>query len=149
MSQRPLPVNTGNDGGNEASIRRRAEAAIAHCHARDPVTGKGSREVSLYREVVARIRESGTDVVINLTAGMGGGLFIGPDDRPTDFGEDTDLGCRSWRCWAAIEPRPGASASPWSSTAIWGCIPSGCAPRSKASSLTACGKPCGANSFTW
>ena len=56
----------------------RAGAAIVHCHVRDPVTGKGSRDVSLYREVVARIRESDTDVVINLTAGMGGDLFIGP-----------------------------------------------------------------------
>ncbi|MXX05590.1 MAG: 3-keto-5-aminohexanoate cleavage protein [Gammaproteobacteria bacterium] len=69
----------------------RAGAAIVHCHVRDPATGKGSRDVSLYREVVARIRDSDTDVVINLTAGMGGDLFIGPDERPTDFGAETDL----------------------------------------------------------
>ena len=76
----------------EAAIEAaRAGAAIVHCHVRDPVTGKGSRDVALYREVVARIRDSETDVVINLTAGMGGDLFIGPDERPTEFGEDTDL----------------------------------------------------------
>lgn len=69
----------------------KAGAAIVHCHVRDPATGKGSREVALYREVVARIRDSGTDVVINLTAGMGGDLTIGPDDDPTAFGADTDL----------------------------------------------------------
>ncbi len=41
--------------------------------------------------MVERIRESGTDVVINLTAGMGGDLYIGPEDDPTRFGSDTDL----------------------------------------------------------
>ena len=66
-------------------------AAIVHCHVRDPVTGKGCRDVALYREVVARIRDSGVDVVINLTAGMGGDLVIGPDEAPTAFGQDTDL----------------------------------------------------------
>ena len=69
----------------------KAGAAVVHCHVRDPATGKGSRDVALYREVVARIRESDTDVVVNLTAGMGGDLFIGPDERPREFGADTDL----------------------------------------------------------
>ena len=69
----------------------KAGAAIVHCHVRDPATGKGARDVALYREVVARIRDSGTDVVINLTSGMGGDLFIGPDETPTEFGEETDL----------------------------------------------------------
>ncbi len=69
----------------------KAGAAIVHCHVRNPSTGQGSRDVALYREVVARIRDSATDVVINLTAGMGGDLFIGPDENPTDFGEHTDL----------------------------------------------------------
>ena len=69
----------------------KAGAAIVHCHVRDPDTGKGSRDVALYREVVARIRDAQTDVVINLTAGMGGDLAIGPDADPTAFGPDTDL----------------------------------------------------------
>ena len=69
----------------------KAGAAVVHCHVRDPQTGKGSRDVALYREVVARIRESDTDVVVNLTAGMGGDLFIGPDEAPTAFGNETDL----------------------------------------------------------
>jgi uncharacterized protein (DUF849 family) len=69
----------------------KAGAAVVHCHVRDPATGKGSRDVALYREVVARIREAGTDVVINLTAGMGGDLVVGPDEAPTRFGEGTDL----------------------------------------------------------
>ena len=69
----------------------KAGAAIVHCHVRDPATGKGCRDVALYREVVARIRDSEVDVVINLTAGMGGDLVIGPDEAPTAFGQDTDL----------------------------------------------------------
>ena len=69
----------------------RAGAAIVHCHVRDPETGKGARDVALYRKTVDRIRSAETDVVINLTAGMGGDLIIGPDDEPTKFGEDTDL----------------------------------------------------------
>ena len=69
----------------------KAGAAVVHCHVRDPETGKGARDVALYRETVDRIRSSGTDVVINLTAGMGGDLFIGPDEAPTQFGQDTDL----------------------------------------------------------
>ena len=55
----------------------KAGAAIAHIHVRDPATGKGARDPKLYREVVERIRSSGTDVVINLTAGMGGDLMLG------------------------------------------------------------------------
>jgi len=55
----------------------RAGAAIAHIHVRDPHTGRGCRQLDLYAEVVERIRASGTDVVINLTAGMGGDLMLG------------------------------------------------------------------------
>jgi uncharacterized protein (DUF849 family) len=67
-----------------------AGAAVVHIHVRDVETGKGSREVGLYREVVARIKDSGVDVVINLTAGMGGDLVIDQDDplKPVD---GTDL----------------------------------------------------------
>jgi uncharacterized protein (DUF849 family) len=47
----------------------KAGAAIAHIHVRDPVTGKGSQDPVLYREVVSRVRDSGVDVVINLSSG--------------------------------------------------------------------------------
>ncbi|MFD4276389.1 3-keto-5-aminohexanoate cleavage protein [Streptomyces cyaneofuscatus] len=55
-----------------------AGAAVVHIHVRDPESGAPSRDPRLYREVVERIRETGTDVVINLTAGMGGDLVIDP-----------------------------------------------------------------------
>lgn len=60
----------------------RAGAAIAHIHVRDPETGRGSRDTALYREVVERVRASDVDVVINLTAGMGGDMVFGPGERP-------------------------------------------------------------------
>ncbi|BFP57291.1 3-keto-5-aminohexanoate cleavage protein [Streptomyces sp. CMC78] len=56
-----------------------AGAAVVHIHVREPETGAPSRHPRLYREVVERIRETGTDVVINLTAGMGGDLVIDPE----------------------------------------------------------------------
>jgi len=59
-----------------------AGAAVAHIHVRDPATGKGARDPALYAEVVRRVRESGTDVVLNLTAGMGGDLVFGSVEQP-------------------------------------------------------------------
>ena len=60
----------------------RAGAAVVHVHVRDPETGRPARDPALYREVVERVRASGADVVLNLTAGMGGDLTLGPTDRP-------------------------------------------------------------------
>ena len=57
-------------------------AAIVHIHVRDPENGAPSRDLSLYREVVERVRASDTDVVLNLTAGMGGDLVFGSPERP-------------------------------------------------------------------
>jgi len=68
-----------------------AGAAVVHIHVRDPATGGPSRDPALYREVVDRIRSASVDVVINLTAGMGGDLMIGPEDDPLRFGPGTDL----------------------------------------------------------
>jgi len=69
-----------------------AGAAIVHIHVRDPETGKGARDPRLYADVVERIRASGTDVVINLTAGMGGDLVLGGDEAPLPPAEDgTDM----------------------------------------------------------
>jgi len=60
----------------------RAGAAVAHIHVRDPATGRGSRDPALYREVVERVRSADVDVVLNLTAGMGGDLVLGGPDAP-------------------------------------------------------------------
>lgn len=67
-----------------------AGAAIVHIHVRDPETGRGSRDVALYREVTERIAASGVDVVVNLTAGMGGKLIFGAGS-PLPPAAGTDL----------------------------------------------------------
>ena len=69
-----------------------AGAAIVHIHVRDPETGKGSRAPALYEEVVERIRDADVDVVVNLSAGMGGDLVLGGEESPLPFDElGTDL----------------------------------------------------------
>ncbi|MEE8188940.1 MAG: 3-keto-5-aminohexanoate cleavage protein [Kiloniellales bacterium] len=67
-----------------------AGAAVVHIHVRDPETGQPSRKTELYAEVVERLRDSGSDAVINLTAGMGGDFFPGDDD-PAAGGPGTDM----------------------------------------------------------
>jgi uncharacterized protein (DUF849 family) len=68
----------------------KAGAAIAHIHVRDPKTGQGSMEFDLYREVVERIRDSGTDVIINLTTGAGA-RYIPSDNDPAVGGPGTTM----------------------------------------------------------
>jgi 3-dehydrocarnitine:acetyl-CoA trimethylamine transferase len=68
-----------------------AGAAIVHLHVRDPATGAPSRDRALYRESVELIRNSNDDVIINLTGGMGGDIFLGPDAAPLAFGAGTDF----------------------------------------------------------
>ncbi|MEH6588673.1 MAG: 3-keto-5-aminohexanoate cleavage protein [Halioglobus sp.] len=84
-----LPV-TPKQIATAAIEAAKAGAAIAHLHVRDPDTGAPSRRLDLYREVVSRIRESDTDVILNLTTGMGGDLYLGEGDNPLDFTADTD-----------------------------------------------------------
>lgn len=60
----------------------KAGAAIVHCHVRDPETGAPSRDLKLYRELTDRIRDAEVDVVLNLTAGMGGDIVFGPTEAP-------------------------------------------------------------------
>jgi uncharacterized protein (DUF849 family) len=68
----------------------RAGAAIAHVHVRDPATGAASRDAALYREVVARVKDRGVDVILNLTTGMGGDWMPGEPD-PSHPGPGTDF----------------------------------------------------------
>lgn len=68
-----------------------AGAAIVHLHVRNPVTGAPSRDPALFREVFERIRAHNTEVIINLTGGMGGDILLGPDDAPLKFAVGTDF----------------------------------------------------------
>lgn len=77
---------------NAAIDAARAGAAIVHCHVRDPDTGAPSRRLDLYRELTERVRESDVDVVLNLTAGMGGDIVFGAPERPFPVDEaGTDM----------------------------------------------------------
>ena len=67
-----------------------AGAAVAHIHVRDVKSKQGSRDVELFRQVVDMVRNSGTDVVVNFTAGMGGSWFPSEDD-PSVAGPGSDM----------------------------------------------------------
>ncbi len=76
----------------------KAGAAVVHIHVRDPKTGAGARDPALFRQVVERIRSSDVDVVLNLTAGMGGDLVLGGSETPLPLNEaGTDLAGASER----------------------------------------------------
>ena len=77
---------------NSAIDAAKAGAAIVHCHVRDPETGIPSRKLEYYREVTDRIRDSDVDVVLNLTAGMGGDMVFGSTESPLPVNETgTDM----------------------------------------------------------
>src|SRR5699024_3793521 len=59
-------------------------------NARDPETGGISKDVTLYQEMVERIREPATDVMINITTG-GGEDFIQHEENRPSGGEGTDI----------------------------------------------------------
>ncbi|MEM9853862.1 MAG: 3-keto-5-aminohexanoate cleavage protein [Pseudomonadota bacterium] len=69
----------------------RAGAAIVHCHVRDPETGAPSRDLKLYRELTDRIRDAEIDMVLNLTAGMGGDIVFGGTEAPLPVAKGTDM----------------------------------------------------------
>ena len=68
-----------------------AGAAVVHCHVRDPETGAPSRKLAYYREVTERIRAVDVDIVLNLTAGMGGDIVFGNAAQPLPLAAGTDM----------------------------------------------------------
>jgi uncharacterized protein (DUF849 family) len=83
-----------------------AGAAIVHLHVRDPESGLASRDPALFREVVERIRSRNSDVILNLTGGMGGDLLIGAPHAPLAFGAGTDFVGPQERMAHILELRP-------------------------------------------
>jgi uncharacterized protein (DUF849 family) len=73
---------------------------------RDPETGVASRDPKLYRELTDRIRDSKTDVVLNLTAGMGGDMVFGPPSAPLPLQDGTDMGSAESRMEPIAECLP-------------------------------------------
>jgi len=99
-----IPV-TPRQIADSALEAHEAGAAIVHLHVRDPATGKAARDPELYRETVGLIRASRADVVINLTAGMGGDFFFNPAD-PFRAGPGADLADAGERVAHVEELRP-------------------------------------------
>jgi uncharacterized protein (DUF849 family) len=88
---RHVPV-TPKEIAASAIDAAKAGAAVVHCHVRDPETGAASRRRDLFREVTDRIRAADVDVVLNLTAGMGGDLVFGGVEAPFPVNEKaTDM----------------------------------------------------------
>ncbi len=85
----------------------KAGAAVVHAHVRDPETGRPSRDLALFREVTERIREAAVDMVLNLTAGMGGDMTFGPVEAPLPLSEaGTDMAGASERVAHILDCRP-------------------------------------------
>ena len=91
---------------NSAIAAAKAGAAVVHCHVRDPETGVASRDPKLYRELTDRIRDSKTDVVLKLTAGMGGDMVFGPPSAPLPLQDGTDMGSAESRMEPIAECLP-------------------------------------------
>jgi uncharacterized protein (DUF849 family) len=91
---------------DSAIAAAKAGAAVVHCHVRDPETGKPSRDLALYREVTERIRDSATDVVLNLTAGMGGDIYFEGSEAMGRMGPRSDMAGASERVAHVVECRP-------------------------------------------
>ena len=68
----------------------KAGAAIVHIHVRDPKTGLPARDLELYKETARLIRASDTDVILNITTGMGGDLVPGKEN-PAMAGPGSDM----------------------------------------------------------
>jgi uncharacterized protein (DUF849 family) len=92
---------------DSAIAAARAGAAVVHCHVRNPETGAPSRDRGLFREVTDRIRASEVDVVLNLTAGMGGDIIFGDVENPLPLKEaGTDMAGATERVAHIAECRP-------------------------------------------
>lgn len=83
----------------------KAGASILHIHVRDPDTGKPSRSLDLYREVVERVREHNDEVILNLTGGMGGDLIFG-ENAPFPLQSGSDFVSAEERIAHIVELRP-------------------------------------------
>jgi uncharacterized protein (DUF849 family) len=104
-SRNPAVPITPHEIAESAIDAAKSGACIVHIHVRDPQTTRASTDVALYREVVERIRESGTDVIINLTTGPGARFVPGVDD-PLKPGPGSTLTLPTERVRHVVELMP-------------------------------------------
>ncbi|MBW7922857.1 MAG: 3-keto-5-aminohexanoate cleavage protein [Rubellimicrobium sp.] len=91
---------------DSAIAAAKAGAAVVHCHVRDPETGAPARDGALYREVTERIREADVDVVLNLTAGMGGDLLFDGTENMNRPSQRSDMAGAAERVAHVLDCRP-------------------------------------------
>lgn len=87
----PHVPRSPKDIADSAIAAAKAGAAVVHCHVRDPETGAPSRKLEYYRELTDRVREAEVDMVLNLTAGMGGDIIFGGPNSPLPLAGGTDM----------------------------------------------------------
>ena len=83
----------------------KAGAAIVHCHVRNPETTRPSMRMEFYKEVTEGIRESGVDVILNLTTGPGARFSPSAND-PSKASSDSKMCSPSDRIKHVLELRP-------------------------------------------
>ncbi|MER9249364.1 3-keto-5-aminohexanoate cleavage protein [Mesorhizobium sp. M0590] len=105
FAKHPNIPKTPSQIADAAIEAAKAGAAVVHLHVRDPDTGAGSNQFGLYEQVVMKIRDSATDVIINLTCAMDGELILDSVD-PIKIGQASTLKNSTTRCLHAIKLQP-------------------------------------------
>ncbi|MBX3569625.1 MAG: 3-keto-5-aminohexanoate cleavage protein [Rhizobiaceae bacterium] len=103
VTKSPYCASTPQDIAQSAIDAAKAGAAIVHIHVRDPDSGEYSMETRHYREVVKIIRDSGVDVLVNLTAGVGGYIYVADDGRILGAEGGTDFVSQEMRMRHVID----------------------------------------------
>ncbi|KRQ13643.1 NADPH:quinone reductase [Bradyrhizobium pachyrhizi] len=105
LAKHPTIPKTPSQIAETALEAAKAGAAIVHIHVREPETGAPSNRIELYEQVVKKLRDAATDVIINLTCGMDGSLTLDSFD-PIKIGKTTTLKAPKGRCIQAITLQP-------------------------------------------
>ena len=84
-----IPV-TPKEIAKSADEAAKAGATMVHIHVRNSETGLESTKTEDFVEVVDRIRQQGTDVIINLTTAIGTDITFDSND-PSLLAPETDF----------------------------------------------------------
>lgn len=103
VTKSPYCAVTPQEIAQSAIDAAKAGAAIVHIHVRDPETGAYSMQTKYYREVVKTIRDSGVDVIVNLTAGVGGYVYVSDDGKLLGPEHGTDFASQETRMRHVID----------------------------------------------
>ncbi|MDF0499083.1 3-keto-5-aminohexanoate cleavage protein [Bradyrhizobium yuanmingense] len=105
LAKHPNIPKTPSQIAEAALEAAKAGAAVVHIHVRDPETGAPSNRLDLYEQVVKKLRDAATDVIINLTCGMDGSVRLDSLD-PLRIDKTSTLKSPKGRCIHAIKLQP-------------------------------------------